>query len=147
MAETTYKIRPLRDPMERAEHENLLAEPDLVIPPKEALRFGAFEEGALLGAGALVERGDAFELSAVAVDPRRRGQGVGKALVAHMLRWAKGRPVYLLSPPELRPWFEAQGFREAPTGALPEGMPRALRASDEDRGREGGPAVAMTAGG
>lgn len=129
--------------MERSEHENQLAEPDLIVPEPDALRFGAFDGPSLLGAGSLTERGDAYELSALVVAPPFRGRGHGSALVEHMVRWAKGRPVYLVCAATDRGFFERFGFATTEPEALPEDMPRKLREHDLNYGKDGEPVVAM----
>lgn len=130
--------------MERSEHENQLADPDLIVPDKDALRFGAFDDGRLLGAGSLTERDADYELSALVVAPEFRGRGHGAALVAHMIRWARERVVFLLCSPSQRDFFGRFGFTEVPIDTLPDEMPRKLREHDVNYGKDGEPILAMS---
>jgi len=82
----------------------------------------AAEEGRILGALVLVGR----EIEAVAVRPKRRGQGIGTALVGVASGRGGGRLVAAFDA-GLRPFYEGLGFEVAPAG-------EAASAGGEDSG-------------
>ena len=53
---------------------------------------------------------DAVYISAVAVQKQRRGQGVGRALVAAAAEWAAPRPLSATFDERVRPFYVACGF-------------------------------------
>ncbi len=74
----------------------------------------AATDGRLLGALVLDDCADGAHIVAVAVRPRRRGQGIGTALVEAAAD-RKGRLSADFDPP-VRPFYEALGFRIEPVG-------------------------------
>jgi N-acetylglutamate synthase-like GNAT family acetyltransferase len=68
------------------------------------------ENGEMLGCGQIKPHGDGTrELASLAVWPRFQGQGVGHAILQHMLASAQP-PLYLTCRAKLRPFYERFGF-------------------------------------
>jgi amino-acid N-acetyltransferase len=71
-------------------------------------------EGAkILGTGALQRFGSSALLRSVAVDPDRRGRGLGRIIVEDLERIARGARVtqLILLTETAKPFFEHQGYR------------------------------------
>lgn len=80
----------------------------------------------IVGTAALIPFGhDSFELSKMAVSPAVRGQGIGRALILHVLDQARvlgARSVFLGSSKRLENavhLYESVGFRHVPPSELP----------------------------
>lgn len=87
--------------------------------------------GRVVAAGAVETHGTDGLLRSVAVDPARRGEGVGAAVVRRLLADARGQGLgrlYLLTTTADR-WFPRLGFRVVPREEVPE----AVRGSAEFR--------------
>ena len=66
--------------------------------------------GEMLGCGQIKPHGDGtYELASIAVWPRFQGQGVGHAIIQHLLANAQP-PLYLTCRAALRPYYERFGF-------------------------------------
>lgn len=72
--------------------------------PAGGTRYVACEEDRVLGALILIEN----EIDAIAVRPGRRGQGVGRALVAHVA--GERETLVARFDPNVRPFYESLGF-------------------------------------
>ena len=69
------------------------------------------DKGAFLGCAQLKPHRDgSIELASLAVVPAYQGQGIGSALIQHLLQ-AAPRPVYLTCRHTLGPYYERFGFR------------------------------------
>ncbi len=102
------------------------------IPPGLEGFVVAEADGRIVGAAGLEVHGGHGLLRSVAVDPSRRGGGLGAALVERVEDDARARgleALWLLTT-DAAPWFTARGFRELPRDRAPE----ALEASVEFRG-------------
>lgn len=65
----------------------------------------------MLGCGQIKPHGDGSrELASIAVLPRFQGQGLGKAIVTHLMAQAQA-PLYLTCRAALRSYYEPFGFR------------------------------------
>jgi N-acetylglutamate synthase-like GNAT family acetyltransferase len=77
------------------------------------------EDGAMLGCGQIKPHGDdTYELASIAVWPRFQGQGVGRAIIMHLLAEAPS-PLYLTCRTELRTYYEKFGFQSLVDEQLP----------------------------
>jgi predicted N-acetyltransferase YhbS len=85
----------------------------------ENSRYRAFttEAGALVGAGRVLSDGcDCAYLCDVAVLPSHQGRGLGKEIVARLMRLsASHRKIILYAVPGKEPFYEAFGFRRMTT--------------------------------
>ena len=74
----------------------------------------------LLGCGQIKPHNDGtFELASLAVQPEAQGQGIGQALMAHLLANSP-RPLYLICRARLLTYYQPFGFREVlPTEVTP----------------------------
>jgi ribosomal protein S18 acetylase RimI-like enzyme len=80
-------------------------------------RVFAFDEGRLVGAGrALADGRDCSYLCDIAILPDQQGRGLGKDIVARLVRMSAGhRKIILYSVPGREPFYEAFGFRRMNT--------------------------------
>jgi GNAT superfamily N-acetyltransferase len=80
-------------------------------------RVFAFEDDVLVGAGrALADGRDCSYLCDIAVMPDHQGIGLGKEIVARLVRLSAGhRKIILYSVPGKEPFYEAFGFRRMTT--------------------------------
>lgn len=77
------------------------------------------ENGAMLGCGQIKAHGDgAYELASIAVWPRFQGQGVGRAIIMHLLAEAPS-PLYLTCRAGLRTYYEKFGFQSLVYAQMP----------------------------
>jgi N-acetylglutamate synthase-like GNAT family acetyltransferase len=77
------------------------------------------ENGEMLGCGQIKPHGDGtYELASLAVWPRFQGQGVGRAIILHLLADAPS-PLYLTCRAQLRPYYEAFGFQSLVETQMP----------------------------
>jgi N-acetylglutamate synthase-like GNAT family acetyltransferase len=68
------------------------------------------ESGEMLGCGQVKPHGDGtHELASIAVWPRFQSQGVGRAIIQHLLAGVQP-PLYLTCRAALRPYYERFGF-------------------------------------
>ncbi|WP_435197531.1 GNAT family N-acetyltransferase [Natronomonas sp. EA1] len=72
--------------------------------PEEGTQYVACEGERILGSLVLIEN----EIDAIAVRPGRRGQGVGRALVAHVA--GECETIFAHFDPKVRPFYEKLGF-------------------------------------
>lgn len=85
-------------------------------------------EGHMLGCGQIKPHGDGSrELSSLAVQPEAQGQGIGKALVAHLTAQTTF-PLYLTCRSELGTYYKQFGFRIAAPKEMPPYFYRIWRA-------------------
>ena len=79
-------------------------------------------DGERAGIGRLVPAGeDACELGGMLVFDAYRGRGVARAIIAELLRHARGRTVYCIPFADLEPIYARAGFvRCAPGATVPE---------------------------
>lgn len=69
------------------------------------------ERDEMIGIGQLKPHGeDILELASIAVYPEYRGQGVGRAIIEHLVKVGT-RPLYLTCISSLEPLYEKFGFR------------------------------------
>ncbi|HEX9939822.1 MAG TPA: arsenic resistance N-acetyltransferase ArsN2 [Longimicrobium sp.] len=118
---------------DRDEVEALLRRTDL---PPDGLdeQFGdpyavAVSDGRIVGAAGVEVYGTAGLLRSVAVDPAWQGRGVGAALTAERLRWARERgleSVYLLTNTAAG-YFPKLGFTPVPREQVPDGVRTSLQ--------------------
>jgi N-acetylglutamate synthase-like GNAT family acetyltransferase len=74
----------------------------------------------MIGCGQLKPHGQGIlELASIAVYPEHQGQGVARAIIAHLLKDSP-RPLYLMCESSLGPFYEKFGFQ----GISYEEMPR-----------------------
>ncbi|MGI6642185.1 MAG: GNAT family N-acetyltransferase [Limnochordia bacterium] len=83
----------------------------------EAVHFGAFSDGEIIGTGRIVPRGTVAKVGRVAVLPQYRGMRVGYRLMEAMLEWAGKRG---FTEAILGAQLQAIGFYER-LGFVPEG--------------------------
>jgi putative acetyltransferase len=98
------------------------ADRDLAANPGQVMDAGGFvfslvQGGEVLGVCALFKESDVrFQLARMAVRPDRRGQGLGRALIAHAIAHARtmgAQSLFLLSNTKLAPaiaLYESVGF-------------------------------------
>jgi len=86
----------------------------------------AIEDGRTLGALVL----DGREVEAVAVRPKRRGQGVGRALIGGASERVEGDLIASFDA-DLRPFYEGLGFEVEPAGEA--ASSGGVEAADADR--------------
>lgn len=80
-------------------------------------------DGRVLGCGQLKPHGqEVVELASLAVVPEYQGQGVGGALLVHLIGIGP-RPLHLMCRSNLGPLYERYGFRKL----APDEMPRYFR--------------------
>ena len=73
----------------------------------------------LLGCGQLKPHGiSVMELASLAVQPQFQGQGIGRALLEHLMEEGP-RPLYLMCRPALGPLYEKFGFERLGVGEMP----------------------------
>jgi N-acetylglutamate synthase-like GNAT family acetyltransferase len=85
-------------------------------------RFRVAEEGGrVVGVAQIKLHGDASrELASLAVAPDRQGEGIGGALIHHLLEQPEGRsPLFLMCRNELESYYARFGFRRVERGAMP----------------------------
>jgi GNAT superfamily N-acetyltransferase len=93
-------------------------------------RVFAFEDDVLVGAGrALADGRDCSYVCDIAVTPDHQGIGLGKEIVARLVRLSAGhRKIILYSVPGKEPFYEAFGFRRMTTAtAIFEDPAKAVR--------------------
>lgn len=80
-------------------------------------RLFVFESGRLVGAGrALADGRDCAYLCDIAVAPSHQGQGLGKEIVARLVRLASGhKKIILYAVPGREAFYERFGFRRMTT--------------------------------
>jgi len=77
----------------------------------ERFIVAANDRDEMIGCGQLKLHGkDVVELASVAVYPEHQGQGVGRALIEHLLKHGP-RPLYLMCESSIGPLYEKFGFR------------------------------------
>ena len=98
-----YRVAPLGD--KRPADLKLVFENSM-------FRVFVFEDGRLVGAGrALADGRDCSYLCDIAVLPDQQGRGLGKEIVARLVRLsASHRKIILYSVPGREPFYEAFGF-------------------------------------
>jgi putative acetyltransferase len=107
------------------EDRRVLDDPERhVLAPGGAILLALDGAAQPVGAGALLRVGpDVYELAKMAVSPRARGRGVGRALGEALIALARSRGatrIELLSHTSLAPalaLYRSLGFREVPIGA------------------------------
>lgn len=73
----------------------------------------------LIGCGQLKPHGEGvLELASIAVYPERRGQGVARAIIEHLLAGSP-RPLYLMCESSLGSFYERFGFHAVPYEEMP----------------------------
>ncbi len=115
---TPADLTAIRDLLER----NGLPTSDLA---SSGARFTvACENTRLLGAGALERFGSAALLRSVAVEPARRGQGLGRHLLKALELQARATGItqLVLLTQTARQFFEHQGYRPVDRGQVPQGV-------------------------
>ena len=103
-----YRVAPLGD--KRPADLKLVFENSM-------FRVFVFEDGRLVGAGrALADGRDCSYLCDIAVLPDQQGCGLGKEIVARLVRLsASHRKIILYAVPGKEPFYEAFGFRRMTT--------------------------------
>jgi GNAT superfamily N-acetyltransferase len=104
------------------EDRRVLGDPErYVLAPGGAILFALGDDGEPVGTGALLHvRAGVYELAKMAVAPRARGRGVGRALGEALVQLARDRGaarIELLSHRSLAPalaLYRSLGFREVP---------------------------------
>jgi N-acetylglutamate synthase-like GNAT family acetyltransferase len=77
------------------------------------------DAGEMLGCGQIKPHGDGtHELASIAVWPQFQGQGVGRAVIQHLLTGALP-PLYLTCRAALRPYYERFDFHALDTTQMP----------------------------
>lgn len=81
----------------------------------------ADDAGRVVGVAQIKIHGDASrELASLAVAPDRQGQGIGGALVHHLLAQPEGQPpLFLMCRNELEGYYTRFGFRRVERGEMP----------------------------
>jgi GNAT superfamily N-acetyltransferase len=101
------------------DRDALLANPDAIVVPSKQIADGhvfvADRDGVIVGFASVLTRpdGDA-ELDALFVDPSCWKQGVGRLLVEHCVRVARGRAsriLHVVGNPHARGFYTACGFQ------------------------------------
>jgi N-acetylglutamate synthase-like GNAT family acetyltransferase len=85
-------------------------------------RFRVAEDaGRVVGVAQIKTHGDASrELASLAVAPDRQGEGIGAALIQHLLAQPEGQPpLYLMCRNELEGYYTRFGFRRVERGEMP----------------------------
>jgi len=85
-------------------------------------RFRVVEDvGRVIGVAQIKIHGDASrELASLAVAPDRQGQGIGGALIHHLLAQPEGQPpLFLMCRNELEGYYTRFGFRRVERGEMP----------------------------
>ena len=85
-------------------------------------RFRVAEEGGrVVGVAQIKLHGDASrELASLAVVPDRQGEGIGGALIWHLLDQPEGQPpLFLMCRDELQGYYARFGFRRVERGEMP----------------------------
>ncbi len=111
-----------------AEAEALLTAAALPIADlrdaREATFFGVRDAGRLVAITGIEVHGDVGLLRSLAVDPERRGGGLGRALVLHAEAWSRQRglsALYLLTT-TAEAFFARLGYETIPRSGAPEGI-------------------------
>ena len=77
------------------------------------------DQDQMIGCGQLKPHGtDILELASLAVYPEHQGQGVGRALIEHLLKNSP-RPLYLMCESSIGPLYEKFGFQEIQYEEMP----------------------------
>ena len=132
----TVLARPTRDPDEVARalalRERVFCEEQGVSPEGErdgrdagALHVVALDGGRVVGTCRLLFDGETARLGRMAVDPQDRGRGVGSAVLVaaeEAVRAAGASRVALHAQVEVRPLYEARGYRAHGDTFLEEGI-------------------------
>jgi len=91
-------------------------------------RFVIAEEGdEIIGIGQIKPHGDGSrELASIAVIPERRGQGIARQIIEHLLERETG-VVYLTCRSQLESFYARFGFRRIDRGEMPPYFRRIIR--------------------
>ena len=98
------------------DREDLLANPDAIVPPSERFAMGnvlvAEDGGSVLGFGVLLTDGNLAELDGLFVEPDQWRRGVGTALVNEAVHRARrlGLALGVTAGAEARIFYESCGF-------------------------------------
>jgi N-acetylglutamate synthase-like GNAT family acetyltransferase len=93
-------------------------------------RFRVAEDaGRVVGVAQIKVHGDASrELASLAVAPDRQGEGIGGALIRHLLDQPEGQPpLFLMCRHELEGYYGRFGFRRVERGEMPSYFRRMTR--------------------
>jgi amino-acid N-acetyltransferase len=96
-------------------------------------------EGQVIGTGQLKPHGkDILELASIAVDPSRRGEGISRAIIEHLLKDSP-RPLYLTCVSAMGALYEKFGFVSLDYQDMPKYFQRLSKLADVmlDLTREG----------
>jgi len=109
---TDYALRPARE-TESAQIYELIHLVGINPMGLDWRRFvvAVDSDGSMIGCGQLKPHGeDVIELASLAVWPEYQGQGIGRAIIEHLLRDSP-RPLYLMCRSRLGPLYTRFGFR------------------------------------
>jgi amino-acid N-acetyltransferase len=85
------------------------------------------EQDEMIGCGQLKPHGgDILELASIAVYPEHQGNGIGRAIIEHLLQ-ESSRPLYLICESSNGPLYEKFGFRAIPYEEMPRYFQRLSR--------------------
>lgn len=100
---------------------------------EHSICFGAYAEGVQVGfARCVTDYATVYWVCDVVVEPEYRGQGIGKALVQHIVDHEELKPLMgILSTKDAKTLYSPYGFRLSTNGFMLKSMPRETKIDKE----------------